>query len=290
LTHAHSFMCIASQQPVTQPSSSPLPLTSEQERLIPYRHFYEKIALYLSQGYAVIYVVENDITKVVRNLSKTCAIEIEEYIEKGALTIIDASSFYSPSETKFDWELLLAQWQKVISSVSKKGKFKRVMVMGMPHAAFFDSRENQRKLIEYEEQVAKHYDGRLQVFCCYKKEFIDKLPLGYLLRLLAAHQDTATSSSSNSSNNERSFGTNNQNVQRTIDLIEEGLAEALGKETCALVLKTLKLIYKIDRDKIVSDPESFEEKTRRMLGKDAADPVFRMITERIKSEIVVQQQ
>jgi hypothetical protein len=163
------------------------------------------------------------------------------------------------------------------------------MVMGMPHAAFFDSRENQRKLIEYEEQVAKHYDGRLQVFCCYKKELIDKLPLGYLLRLLAAHQDTATSSS-NSSNNERSFGTNNQNTQRTIDLIEEGLAEALGKETCALVLRTLKLIYKIDRDKIVSDPESFEEKTRRMLGKDATDPVFRIISERIKAEIVVQQQ
>jgi hypothetical protein len=272
------------------PSSSSLPSPSEPKRLTSYYHFYEKIALYLSKGYAVIYVVESDVTKAVINLSKACAIEIEEYIEKGALTIIDANSFYSPSETRFDWEILVAQWQKVISSVSKKGKFKRVMVMGMPHASFFDSRENQKKLIEYEEQVAKHYDGTFQVFCCYTKELIDKLPLGYLLRLLAAHQDTAISNNNNNNNNNQgSFGTNNQNVQRTIDLIEEGLTEALGKETCALVLKTLKLIYKIDRDKIAWDPEIFEEKISRMLGKEAAQSVLRIIVERIKAEIVIQQ-
>lgn len=269
-------------------SSSSLPLTSEGKRLNSYFRFYEKIAHYLSQGYAVIYIVESDITKAVINLSKTCEIEIEEYIEKGALTLIDANSFYSPSETRFDWELLVAQWQKVISSVSKRGKFKRVMVMGMPHAAFFDSRENQQKLIEYEEQVAKHYDGGVQVFCCYTKELIDKLPLGYLLRLLAAHQNTAISSNDN--NNQGSFGRNNhQNIPRTIDLIEEGLTEALGKETCALVMKTLKLIYKIDRNKIVGDPEKFEEKIRRMIGEETADSVMRIIAERIKAEIVIQQ-
>ena len=272
-------------------SSSSLPLPTEGKRLNSYYYFYEKIALYLSKGYAVIYVVESDITKAVINLSKTCAIEIEEYIEKGALTLIDANSFYSPSETRFDWELLVAQWQKVISSVSKRGKFKRVMVMGMPHAAFFDSRENQQKLIEYEEQVAKHYDGSVQIFCCYTKELIDKLPLGYLLRLLAAHQDTAISSNDNNkdNNNQGSFGRNNQNIPRTIDLVEEGLTEAVGKETCALVLKTLELIYKIDRNKIAWDPENFEEKIRRMIGKETADPVLRIIAERIKAEIVIKQ-
>ena len=280
-------MCIAGQIPMPPSSSSFLPLPSEGKRLNSYYYFYEKIVHYLSQGYAVIYVVESDITKAVINLSKTCAIEIEEYIEKGALTLIDANSFYSPSETRFDWELLVAQWQKVISSVSKRGKFKRVMVMGMPHAAFFDSRENQQKLIEYEEQVAKHYDGGVQVFCCYTKELIDNLPLGYLLRLLAAHQNTVISSNDN--NNLASFGRNNQNIPRTIDLIEEGLTEALGKETCALVMKTLKLIYKIDRNKIVGDPENFEEKIRRMIGEESADSVMRIIAERIKAEIVIQQ-
>jgi hypothetical protein len=286
LVHAHSFMCIASQLPGLQSSSSyssPLHPPSNQGRLIPYHHFYEKIEIYLSQGYAVIYIVENDITTAVINLSKACSLEIEEYIEKGALTIVDANSFYSPSETKFDWELLLAQWQKVISSVSKKGRFKRVMVMGMPPAAVFDSKENQLKLIEYEEQVAKHYDGSLQVFCCYKKEMIDKLSLGYLLRLLAAHQDTAIGGN----NNQVSFG---PDIQRTIDIIEEGLTEALGKETCEIVLRTLKLIYKIDRDKILRNPENFEEKTRRILGKEAADSVLGIIAERIKREIVIQQQ
>ncbi len=286
LPHAHSFLCIAGQLTAPPSSSSSMPNSPEQKRLIPYSHFYEKIVLYLSQGYAVIYAVESDITQVVLNLSKACSIEIEEYIEKGALTIIDANSFYSPSETRFDWEILVAQWQKVVSSVAKKGKFKRIMVMGMPHAAFFGSRENQQKLIEYEEQVAKHYDGTLQVFCCYTKELVDKLPLGYLFRLLAAHQDTANRSNSD---NQGSFGTNNQIAQRMTDLIEEGLTEGVGEETSALVFKTLKLIYKIDRDKIVSNPETFEEKIRRMLGKEAADPILKMIAERIKADFVIQQ-
>ena len=286
LPHAHSLLCIAGQLSLSRSLYSSLPVPPEQKRLIPYFHFYEKVAFYLSQGYAVIYVVESDITKVVLNLSKACSIEIEEYIEKGALTIIDADSFYSPSETRFDWEILVAQWQKVISSVAKKGKFKRIMVMGMPHAAFFDSRENQQKLIEYEEQVAKHYDGTLQVFCCYTKELVDKLPLGYLLRLLAAHQDNAIRSKGD---NQRSFGTNYQNVQKIIDLIEEGLTEGVGEETCALVFKTLKLIYKMDRHKIVSDPEAFEEKIRRILGKEAADPILKMIAEKIKADVVIQQ-
>jgi hypothetical protein len=287
LPHAHSLLCISGQLSLSPSSYSSLPVPPEQKRLIPYSHFYEKIALYLSQGYAVIYVVESDITKVVLNMSKACSIEIEEYIEKGALTIIDANSFYSPSETRFDWEILVAQWQKVVSSVAKKGKFKQIMVMGMPHAAFFDSRENQQKLIQYEEQVAKHYDGTLQVLCCYTKELVDKLPLGYLLRLVAAHQDNAIRSSNG--NNQESFGTNNQNVQKMTELIEEGLTEGLGKETCALVFKTLKLIYKMDRDKIVSDPETFEEKIRRILGKEAADPILKIIAEKIKAYVVMQQ-
>jgi hypothetical protein len=286
LSHAHSLLCIAGQPPLWPSSYSSLPVPPEQKRLVPYSHFYEKVAQYLSEGYAVIYVVESDITKVVLNLSKACSIEIEEYIEKGALTIIDANSFYSPSETRFDWEILVAQWQKAVSYVAKKGKFKRIMVMGMPHAAFFDSRENQQKLIEYEEQVARHYDGTLQVFCCYTKELVDKLPLGYLLRLLAAHQDNAIRSNSD---NQRSFGTNNQNVRNMIELIEKGLTEGVGKETCALVFKTLKLIYKMDRDKIVSDPDAFEEKIRRILGKEAADPILKMIAEKIKAHVVIQQ-
>lgn len=249
-----------------------LPHSTQQQLLARNHHFYEKIALYLSQGYAVVYVVENDVTQVVRNLSKTGIAEVEDYIESGALTIINADSFYSPSGTKLDYNVLLPQWQKVVSSISKKGKFKGIMAMGMPHPAFFDGKENQQKLVEYEEQVAKHYDNKIQIFCCYTEELVAKLPLSHLVRLLAAHQDIAGS---------------NQEARKIIDLIEEGLAKALGSETSTLVLRTLKLVYKIDRDCIISNPELFEEKIKRMFGEETAGSVLRIIADSINDKIAI---
>jgi hypothetical protein len=252
--------------------------------------FYEKMALYLSQGYAVVYVVENNVTQVVQNLSKI-GMPVEDYVESGALKIIDAGSFYSPSKTKFDYNILLLQWHKVLSSTPKKG-FKGVMLMGMPHGAFFDNKENQQKLIEYEEQAAKGYDNSFQIFCCYTKELLDKLPLGYLIRLLAAHQDIATSQSDKGlianleKNNSPSLAFNSpRHVSRLVDLIEEGLATALGRETSALVLKTLKLVYKINKEDIVANPESFEEKIKRMFG-DSGEPMLKIIAERLKTEMM----
>ena len=245
-----------------------LPHSSQQQ--LARNPFYEKIALYLSQQYAVVYVVENDVTQVVRNLPKTGVMEVEDYIQSGALTIIDADSFYSPSGTRLDYNVLLSQWQKIISSVSRKGRFKGIVVMGMPHVAFFDGKENQRKLVEYEEQVAKHHDGKIQIFCCYTTERIARLPLSHLVRLLAAHQDIA----------------GNQKVH-IADLVEEGLVKAFGSETSILVLRTLKLVYKIDRDCIVSNPELFEEKVSRMFGEETAGSVLRIIADSINAKIAI---
>jgi hypothetical protein len=267
MPHAHALMCVAgSPQSASQPANP----------------FHEKMTFYLSQGYAVAYVVENNVTQVVQNLSKI-GMPVEDYVESGALKIIDAGSFYSLS--KLDHNILLLQWHKVLSSISKKS-FKGVMVMGMPHEAFFDNKENQQKLIEYEEQVAKNYDNSFQVFCCYTKELLDKLPLDYLIRLLAAHQDVATNQNDNglaaNFNNSTNYP---RHVSRLVNLVEEGLATALGKETSALVLKTLKLVYKINKDDIVANPELFEEKIKRMFG-DSGEPVLKIIAERLKTEIM----
>ena len=268
MPHAHALMCVAgSPQSASQPANP----------------FHEKMAFYLSKGYAVAYVVENNVTQVVQNLSKI-GMPVEDYVESGALKIIDANSFYSQSETKFDYNILLLQWHKVLSSISKKS-FKGVMVMGMPHEAFFDNKGNQQKLIEYEEQVAKNYDNSFQIFCCYTKELLDKLPLGYLIRLLAAHQDVATNQNDNGlEKNSNSSANYPRYVSRLVNLVEEGLATALGKETSALVLKTLKLVYKINKDDIVANPELFEEKIKRMFG-DSGEPILKIIVERLKTEI-----
>ncbi|WP_148681607.1 MEDS domain-containing protein [Candidatus Nitrososphaera gargensis] len=269
--NTHSFMC-TSNWPLLQSSCK-----QPQQGLALSHPFYEKIAQYLSQDYAVVYIVENNTTQVVRNLSKM-GLAVEDFIENGILTIIDADSFYSPLQTKLDYKILLTQWQKIVSSVSKNGKFKRVILMGMPHQAFFESKENQKKLVEYEEEAAKCHDGSFQVFCCYTKELIDKLPLSHLIRLVIAHQNIVSSNSNN--DNQEAI------VSRIVDIVEEGLTKALGSETSILVLKTLRLIYKIDKGDIKSNPELFEEKLKRIIGEEVAGLVLKIIADRIKDEIV----
>jgi hypothetical protein len=45
------------------------------------------------------------------------------------------------------------------------------------------------------------------------------------------------------------------------------------------VFKTLKLVYRMDEDAIVSNPKLFEEKVRKMLGDSAAESVLKAISE-----------
>ncbi len=291
MVYSHVFICIDNQ----------LLNPSQKQQQPSQQLFYEKIIHYLSKGYAVIYAVENNVNQVVRNLSKV-SLSIEDYIESGAFKIIDAGSFYSPSETNFDYSILLSQWHKAASSIPKKG-FKGIIVMGMPHKAFFDNKENQQKLLEYEQQIAKGYNNSFQVFfCCYNKELLDKLSLSHLIRLLTAHQDIIAFSRSekgfDSTGNLKEHYHDSEDSSPTIisdeiphssellNLIENGLIKALGEETTALVFKTLKLVYKISREEIVAKPELFEEKIMRMFGA-TAEPILKMVAERIKIEVVI---
>jgi hypothetical protein len=264
----HSLMC-AADRPLAQISLG--------------HPFYEKIAVHLSQGYAVIYIVEHNITQVVRDLSKM-GLSVEDYIETSALTIVDADSFYSPSQTRLDHKILLPQWQKIASSVSKNGKFKGIFIMCMPHLAFFESKENQQKLLEYEEQVTKSHDRTFQVLCCYTKELIDRLSLSNLIGVLVSHQNIVT---------DNNYNSNNANYETTIlssriiELVEGGLTKALGEETTMLVFKTFRLIYKINRSDIISKSELFEEKLKKMFGEEVAGKILGIIADRIRDEVML---
>jgi hypothetical protein len=233
------------------------------------------------------------VTNAIRNLSKNGVLEVEDYVERGALRVVPADSFFSPSETNLDYNVLLPQWHKVISSVREE-RFKRIMVIGMPHKAFFETEASQRKLIEYEEQSAKFHDGSFQAICCYTRELLERLPLSNIIRLLTVHKDIINkgefsnrSVSKNQNNNfyiSNSNYHNQQDTQRIIRLIEYGLRRALGQETAALVFKTLKLVYQIEKEHIVSHPKLFEDKISKMIG-SSGDIVLKMISETIISEI-----
>lgn len=73
---------------------------------------------------------------------------------------------------------------------------------------------------------------------------------------------------------------------RTISLIEEGMNDILGNESCKLIMKTLKLIYKIDEVEIARDPSRFEEKLIKVLGPDASEKVLDSIAKRFRKDIL----
>jgi hypothetical protein len=61
----------------------------------------------------------------------------------------------------------------------------------------------------------------------------------------------------------------NDRKGRKIEDIEAALDRALGKDTSILIFKTLKLVYNMDKNEIVSNPVKFEEIMERMLGRSA---------------------
>ena len=90
---------------------------------------YNKLSRYIADGYAVIYVAEQNGTATVQRLSKM-GFDVEGYVESGALTIINNEVFYSPSVTS---SVLTQQWDKVFSDIKRrKGMFKGFVAIGMP--------------------------------------------------------------------------------------------------------------------------------------------------------------
>jgi len=60
-----------------------------------------------------------------------------------------------------------------------------------------------------------------------------------------------------------------------VQAVRAKLEKVLGRETCDLVMKTLRLVYRIEEETIVSDPELFEEKISKILGAPVAELIFK---------------
>lgn len=266
MDHSHTFWCVRTYLP---------PESQKETQYVP---LYDTIIHFLSKGYAVVYAAENDVNQAVVNISKLEA-NAEDYIESGALKIINSDLLYSAAKGDFNCDRLIAQWRKVISSLRSRG-FKAIMVMGMPNEDLFIGDQNLRKVVGYEECVAKIHDGSVRIFCCYPKHLVDRLPFSYLIRLLSAHQDIA----SKAGQTQYLISASQTKQPDLLSLIEGGLSRALGRETSVLVLKTMKLVYRLDQKDIVASPEVFEEKIKKMFG-GTGEAIMKMVTQAIGEQI-----
>ena len=231
---------------------------------------YNKISHYISKGYAVIYVLESDAISTIRRMSKM-GIEVEDYVESGALTIISNDIFYSPLVAS---PILIEQWYKLFTNIEKKmGRPKGFVAMGMPTGSFFTSIAHQQHLIEYESAFAENYDGSIEAICCYTIESIDYMPLKHIIGLLKAHQNTV----------HRDYTLKQWSNSRGLSIIKRGLSEALGSHASKLLLSILSNHYGLNGEDAILCPDRFEENLRKVLLCSGAAEI---ILEKVKAEFI----
>jgi hypothetical protein len=240
---------------------------------------YKKISHYISKGYAVIYILESDVLTTIRRMSKM-GIEVEDYVESGALTIISNDVFYSPHVTG---PTMIEQWHKLFSNIEKKnGKPKGFVAMGMPTSSFFTSLSHLEHLVEYESAVAEKYDGSIDAICCYTTESMGHMSLKHIIRLLNAHQNTA----------HEDYALKRWSNSRALSIIKRSLNEALGNYGSAVLLNILSHGHDHDcglngEDTVLLlSPSQFEENLKKVLCSSAAENIIEKIKAEFMKDIV----
>jgi hypothetical protein len=236
---------------------------------------YQKISRFISEGFAVAYIIEQNETSTIQNFSKM-GFPIEDYIESGALTIINKDVFYSPSITS---DVLTEQWAKLFSTIEKrrgKGNFRGFVAIGMPTDSFFSSEMFQQRLVEYESVVAHNYDGSIEAMCCYNSQSIDKMPLKYIIMLLNSHQGTA----------HRDEELKEWNKARGIEIIKKGLNQALGSYVSDMIFHMLLRDFGMDADAMILYPDKFENKLKILFGTSTGEMILSKIKAEFKKEII----
>src|SRR5215472_11611427 len=189
---------------------------------------YDMINQYLSEGYAVIYSVENDPNRVIIKMT-SLGIRAENLIHNGSLKLLDKSAFFSEDTTKHHNEELMNSWRSLLSSL--KG-FKWVLCIGS-NDIFLES-EKTEELLEYEKKLAIS-EMSLEIVCCYDTNLMTNLCLGYLIKILNLHQFTLHHHYSQ-------FVYHEWHPSKLVELLSRCMNNAVGKESSHRLLNTLKML------------------------------------------------
>lgn len=226
--------------------------------------------LILEGRYTIVYAAEPDPTRV---LSAMIAggIKAKELVEKGALRVIDCNQIF-PKDKSASGEAPSFE-----SYFDGQAKRKNWLFIGMPETYFGSKSGYNHQLIGAEQACNSIIDSKLEVVCLHRPSFLRKMSLSGLIRLFHAH---------------RGFIDADGQVERSeaLDLTEPiriGMDRALNNKPDSnlhfsdLVFKTLKLVYHMDEQFMITHPEIFENSLCKMFGNSA-----NMILGSIRNEII----
>ncbi len=236
-----------------------------------YPALYDIIRKYTSRNYAVIYAVENGMSKTVKQMSRR-GVDVETLVESGVLTIVDRDAMYSMEKTNnLEGQAILDSWHSLMLKVKKRSNSDGILAIGSAET-FFEHHVDPCRLVNYESRIGKKFHIPLEAICCYSANAFSKLSLGDLVTVLNAHQSTI----------HRNCRYREWHPHRFIELACNGLDRALGSELSDLIFKTMKLCYRISDSHIISNPPIFENMLERIMGKKAADATLAYVKDEVR--------
>jgi hypothetical protein len=242
---------------------------------------YDVIGKYLDEGFVVVYGVSVEdpampkgkfADRVYSRLTESAVIaDLENHIENGQLRIIDIRETCFETNS-FQPSKFLEKWSDMFKTMRKSKGFKGLVVISDGVNSFPDA-GSQNNLVAYEQTVLKVITelGSIQVICCYLPEALKRFEFTTLMSLAAAHQCAVA-------------GKLDHREISDIVILEAmylGVEKVLGAGSAKLVFQTMKMIYRLDEKAIISNPNVFEEKLRKVLGQ-VSESVLKSVSEQVR--------
>ncbi len=243
---------------------------------------------------AVIYSLEpNPQDILLQKMTDNGIANATYYIQHSALTIFDRDLFYLPTDVHYSQTLASKLSSTVIQlhdaygydnfllfcraeNLSEQGDFSLNMVFEQHLNSHFNSNIS-KPGNNVTQKTAKRDNLSIEAICLYKKKLLEARALNELIKLVRYHDKALQ---------HQKMSHKTLAVHKIIESIRRGFEEILGEGSSRLLFATLKLIYKIDEERIMYDPDAFFEKLNKMIGRNAASIVIPRISQHIISELL----
>ena len=244
-----------------------------------YQPLYELCNTYLSNGYSVLYGAESVPNKsaeekVFENIINVNSGEVQNYLSKGFLTVVNRDSIYE--ECGADYRSIVNFWNSNVSRIQKEldGKTKGTMIFSAPDS--YLKHDKHDIFLMFEEEIGKTFPTKSSMICWYKEEWLNSLSLASLIKILITHSYVV--------HNDWKYKARNGN--EIISLISKGIDKSLGEGSAILLFHAMKTIHKLNQDVVASRPIIFESILKRLLDNDqqvnqVMDSISKQIIEKI---------
>lgn len=278
-----------------------------------YSAAYRAVARYLASGGAVLYAAEDlPPEETLNNFSRATNIDVETFVKNGALTIMKYDAPYNGNDSKgLDSRNLIKWWQ---SEVRKKQKKKYRQVLIVDTCKPFTDKGNYNGLVDYEcvkrnalspspspspstASAAKSSEFALfssattttvECICCFNASAITRIPSMPMLTSILFSHDNKIGSAEKEGGGEEEEPLVMQPLYSSHmqQLLRQSIDDILGRGTCNLVIKTMKLVYRMDEETVIKRPSLFAETLERLLGKRIANTVLANVLDKMKERII----